>query len=336
MQLATNRRAILILVLVSFGAAAANAQESSLDLRLAELFGAPGSPVAMQSPPSAASQAPLPVPVEDERWSSFLPLYGKEAAAAGYELPLPFGVGATFSILSGRDIEVDDLRIGVNGADPKSVSRFVDLGSESDVFNTNLKLDAWILPFLNVYALVGYVYNVSETHVRVDAGPFDYDVKVDTRLDGFVGGGGVTIAGGYRDFFVVVDANYTQTDIGFDDDFRAVTGAIRAGWMTKLGGVSAQFWTGAAYWDTANTAKGHADVPGVGRVDFEADQGPVHSWLLDFGTNLRFERSFEAFADLSFDLHGGVIVTVGPVFRFGPPPVGVGVGAGAGKVSIFR
>ena len=131
-------------------------------------------------------------PQQPERWSSFLPLLKEEALSRGYQLPLPFGSGVTFTILTGRDIEVTDLRIGVDGAEPSSVSQFVDLGSESAVFNANLKLDAWLLPFLNVYALFGYVYNESKTNVHVTLpgpGGSEFDLDVDTELDGFVGGG---------------------------------------------------------------------------------------------------------------------------------------------------
>lgn len=260
---------------------------------------------------------------EDERWSSFLPLMKDEALARGYQLPLPFGVGATCTVLSGRDIRVRDLSVSVNGAPSQSVSHIVDIGSTSDVFNANLKLDAWILPFLNVYALAGYVYNESDTKVHVTVpkppaigGNFVFDLNVDTRLDGFVGGGGLTLAGGYGDFFIVVDSNYTQTDIGFDDSFRAIVASIRTGFQGKVGDLSAQFWVGGSYWDTNNVAKGHQDVPGVGRVHFEADQGPVYPWVIDFGTNLRIARGFECFADVGFDGHGGIVATVGPVFRF--------------------
>lgn len=257
---------------------------------------------------------------EPERWSSFLPLMKEEALARGYQLPLPFGSGATFTILTGRDIEVTDLRVGVDGADPSSVSRFVDLGSESEVFNANLKLDAWILPFLNVYALLGYVYNESRTNVHVTlpmpGGPTEFDLDVDTELDGFVGGGGLTLAGGYDDFFLVIDSNYSQTDLGFDDSFRAITASMRAGYQATLAQKPCQLWLGGAYWDTANTAKGTKDIPGVGRVEFEADQGPVYPWLVDLGANLRLAPGLEFFVDLAFDFHGGAIFTVGPVFRF--------------------
>src|SRR5262245_25706048 len=269
----------------------------------------------LRGPLRAARQEPQQ-PEEKKRWSSFLPLLKEEALARGYVLPLPFGPGST--ILAGRDIEVTDLRVGVNGAPLASVQK-VDLGSESDVFNANLKLDAWILPFLNVYTLLGYIYNESSTNVHVSLPgppPIEFDLNVDSKLDGFVGGGGLTLAAGYDAFFLVVDSNYTQTDIGFDDSFRAVTASMRAGFQAEVGGKPLQTWLGGSYWDTENVAKGHADVPGVGRIDFEADQGPVYPWVIDFGANARIAPWFEFFFDVATDLHGGIIATVGPVFRF--------------------
>jgi hypothetical protein len=135
---------------------------------------------------------------------------------------------------------VTDLRVGVDGSPPSSVSKVVDLGSESDVFTANLKLDAWILPFLNVYTLLGYVYNESKTNVHVTipaagGGTREFDMNVNTNLDGFVGGGGLTLATGYDDFFMVIDSNYSQTDIGFDDTFQAITASMRAGYQATLG-----------------------------------------------------------------------------------------------------
>src|SRR5678815_1072950 len=61
-----------------------------------------------------------------------LPIWGDKARAAGYEIPLPFGAGFIYNYIE-RDIEVNDLRIGINGAPLSSVSDFVDLGSRSHV-----------------------------------------------------------------------------------------------------------------------------------------------------------------------------------------------------------
>src|SRR5262245_9377793 len=119
--------------------------------------------VASFSNARAETAAPLAKP---DRWSSFLPLLGDEARKRGIELPLPFGAGLVYYHLS-RDIEITDVRVGRNGAPPQSVSQFANFGSTSDVDNLNVKLDAWILPFFNVYAILGYVWNTSNTRIDV-------------------------------------------------------------------------------------------------------------------------------------------------------------------------
>jgi len=260
---------------------------------------------------------------QPDRWSSFLPFMAEEAKKRGIELPLPLGAGTVFLGLFNRDIDVTDVRIGLNGASPQSVNRFVNLGSSSDVFNANLKLDAWLLPFLDVYLLGGYVYNESTTRANVTIprpgpipGTYNFTTKIKTKLRGFVGGGGMTLAGGYGDFFMVTDINYAQTDIGFDNSFRAVIATIRSGWNGRVNDHPLQLWLGAGYWETANTAEGTTDVPGVGRIKFEADQGPKYPWLYDIGGSLELMKEFQLFADVGFDFHGGYLVALGPTYRF--------------------
>ena len=54
-------------------------------------------------------------------WSG-LPIWGAEAEARGYQVPLPFGIGV--SAYSARQpVNIEDLRLGRNGKDPDS-SRF--------------------------------------------------------------------------------------------------------------------------------------------------------------------------------------------------------------------
>jgi hypothetical protein len=68
-----------------------------------------------------AELAPISEPVEGPtRWSSFLPFMADEALKRGYELPLPFGASAIYDYIQ-RDIKVNDLRIGLNGAPLQSV-----------------------------------------------------------------------------------------------------------------------------------------------------------------------------------------------------------------------
>jgi hypothetical protein len=251
-----------------------------------------------------------------------LPLMAEEARARGYELPLTFGTGLILTGLDGRKIEVTDVRVGVDG-NSQSVSDYATLGSSSRVFNANFRFDTWVLPFLNVYALVGYVHNESATNVHITLprpgpipGEVEYDTHVDTSLDGTVGGVGMTLAAGYKSFFMVADFNYNRADLGFDDQFTAKIGSIRAGWQGKVGGRGLQTWLGAGNWDTAATAKGHTMLPDGRTFTFEADQRPATEWMYEAGVNYMPTPHWQLFVDLGADFDGGYFVVLGPTYRF--------------------
>ena len=282
------------------------------------LFNAPANSGAEPEIAEAASG----VNSESARWSSFLPFMADEAIKRGYELPLPFGVSLIYNYIE-RDIEVDDLRIGVNGEAQQSVSRFVDLGSNSKVNVALARVDTWLLPFLNVYGLFGYVHNQSTTlgTVTIPApGPLPgsrtSNFSAETELDGFVGGGGMTLAAGYRQLFVMADVNYSQTDMGFDDEFSALVASARIGWNGKIADVPTRLWVGAMYWDTANTAASSVEVPDLGFVTFEADQGPKHPWNASVGTSVALSKHFEWFVEYGFNLDDVNMVAAGLTFRF--------------------
>jgi hypothetical protein len=259
---------------------------------------------------------------EPKRWSSFLPLLGEEAAKRGIELPLPFGVGAVYYHLS-RDIRITDVRVGRNGAPPASVSQFAKLSSNSRVDNLNLKLDAWILPFLNVYAILGYVWNTSETQLDVTLPPLlpsgptrQAVVKVPTEIQGSVGGLGMSLAGGYGPYFMIYDVNFAQADLGFDDKFKAVVSSIRAGWNGRAGSHPLRAWVSVTDWNTFATATGTVADPNGGSLSFEVDQGPAYRYTYGVGSHYGAARWFELAADTGIDGHGGWYLALVPVFRF--------------------
>jgi hypothetical protein len=254
----------------------------------------------------------------DSPWYSQLPFLAEEARKRGHELPLPFGAALVVTALDGRKIEVTDTRIALDDNSGRSISNFVDLGSTSQVFNANLKFDAWVLPFLNVYALVGYVHNTSLTHAHVTVlpGAAGSETDIETELDGLVGGVGLTLAGGYRQLFAVVDYNYNKADLGFDDNFTASIASLRAGWMGKLSGHPTQIWVGVGDWDTAATAKGHGELEDGTRLTFEADQRPKTRWMYDIGTNFEVNKQFQLVVDIGADFDGGYLFVVAPTWRF--------------------
>jgi hypothetical protein len=255
-----------------------------------------------------------------ERWSSFLPLMADEARKRGVELPLPFGASLVYYHLE-RDIRITDVRIGRGGSPPTSVSELAQFSSTSRVDNLNLKLDAWIFPFLNVYGLVGWFKNASTTRVHVGIPgrgplpPVTRDLEVPTTLEGSVEGLGVTLAGGFPPFFLVVDLNAFVSDLGFDDKLRGSIASVRSGYAGSVAGMPINVWLSATYWNTTTTVKSSVSDPVLGEIAFEADQGPRWMWTYGVGGNLRVHPHFELFTEGGVDFHGGWYFVLGPVAR---------------------
>ena len=61
----------------------------------------------------------------EPHWSH-LPIWGAEAEARGYQIPLPFGIGATFYDAK-QPVTVKDLKLGVGNGPPESTT-FVKVG----------------------------------------------------------------------------------------------------------------------------------------------------------------------------------------------------------------
>jgi hypothetical protein len=151
-------RAALEAAIDALGASAAEVASVTHELER-ELALATGAPrllhVQVTGEPAGGGGADDEAETSPEPRAHRLPFLGEAARERGYELPLTYGAGGVYYYLS-RAIEVSDVRVGRNGATPESVSDFAQLASSSEVDNVNVKLDVWILPFLNVYAIAGY------------------------------------------------------------------------------------------------------------------------------------------------------------------------------------
>ena len=281
----------------------------------------PSSPAAPATPaPDAASQE------ASAKYSRVLPFMAQQALDSGHELPLPFGGALIVTGLYNRTIDVSDVRVGLQNP-AESVSEFAQFGAKSNVFNANLKFDAWLLPFLNVYALLGTVKNESTTHIQVritppglpglpPPAPIEFAGTVETDLSGVVGGAGMTLAAGYGPFFIVADVNYIQSDLGFDERFKGKIATVRTGYQGKLSGLPLQLWFGVGNWHTATTVSSSVEIPGAGLLTFEADQAPHTPWMYDVGANVEINKKWQLVADVGNDLVGGWVFVIGPTYRF--------------------
>ena len=112
-----------------------------------------------------AFSAPLPTE-GDTTWTRPLPFGADWALARGIDLPNPFGVG-TFLVVMSRDFEVNDVRVTLPGQEPASISDVASFDVRNHTTLAALKLDAWILPLLNVYVLAGHTWTDSKLNAAI-------------------------------------------------------------------------------------------------------------------------------------------------------------------------
>jgi hypothetical protein len=264
-------------------------------------------------------------PMESEdgkRWSSFLPLMAEEVEKRGIELPLPFGVSFN-TVLLRRDVEVKEVAGAINGP-PRDLSRFIGVDTNTSVSSLTLRLDAWLLPFLNLYALGGYMQNSPNLSFTltlptlVPPGTREVTVNTTGELDGSVFGGGITLVGGYKDFFLSLDTNLTYADLGgnFDQEIDVILYSLRTGWRGQVGNAMMNIYVGGMYWDSEREVSGSIPLPGGDTLFFKVLQEPVEPFNLNFGMNVEISRHFQLVTEYGSNFSDMDMLTLSFAYRF--------------------
>ncbi len=247
-----------------------------------------------------------------------LPLLANLAVERGYELPLPFGVQEVYTWIR-PDAVVDEVRVGFGGAPPTTVVPISVDKPEIETHSLITRIDGWILPFLNVYGLVGYSSvdtSVALTVPNPLPGP-DVRIPINTTFSGPTWGSGATLVVGYRNVFAMVDSNYTYVDLdSFDSKISKGTVGIRSGLQGTWQNCKGAVWVGGMYIDGRTTLEGSLNT-GIGALDpvrFEVDQDSDQPWNFLMGFN------WEPSSHLMLTVEGGVgarqQITVAGTWRF--------------------
>jgi hypothetical protein len=118
--------------------------------------------VSSIAPPSSIYELePLGKPPQIEETQplvDWLPIWGRQAREKGFDLPLPFGVGVSYTYIDQHmvvsDVKIQDKPLGVTIRDAATTSH-----------TGVLRFDTWVFPFLNVYGLAGETAGVTKPAV---------------------------------------------------------------------------------------------------------------------------------------------------------------------------
>ena len=225
-------------------------------------------------------------------WDHPLPFFGQEVTELGFELPLPFGISivpATFE----QDLILRDLNLGLQGEADRPIDA-VNFQNPS-VRNTalQLKFDAWLFPFMNVFATVGRVDGRATIPLTVlgsdvlpeqcdrqlgapDLCDREFSATAKPNYDGTNWSIGTVLAMGWEQFFVVLPIVYAVSDIDLlDTDVDALNISPRFGInvdLDSLGDLS--LFLGATYLK--------AEVEVAGDITFDTGLRPGESTTLSY------------------------------------------------------
>ena len=129
----------------------------------------PSIPRTSNNKPPAISNGPNRPVNSDKVWDCILPIGGQVAIYNGYDLPFPFGISFLYSHIE-QDQTISNMKVGYGG--PANVKiDFLSFDHFRSKTNTpQLKLDAWVLPFLNVFATVGKIKGTIDINMSMPKG----------------------------------------------------------------------------------------------------------------------------------------------------------------------
>jgi len=147
------------------------------------------------------------------------PFWGDKVQKMGITMPLSAGLGLNY-LWQESDLSITNLMVGFNGGPMTDLGDIVRFNSAvAKASGVNIRPDLWILPFLNVYAIVA----VAKTSTAIEAGlwlpdtsnnwrevtTFSSVAKFDAQTFGF----GLTPTFGIAGGWVALDMNFAWSDV---------------------------------------------------------------------------------------------------------------------------
>ena len=297
--------------------------------------------------PSVTAQLPPGKPVEKApdlfgETTGPLPFFGKQIRERGYELPDPYGIGYNYMDMH-QNINVNSigftgLSIEGEALDPQYI-RIDAVKTRQKSKSQMARLDTWLLPFMNIYGVIGHTKGSSVSKINVDA--FDLvkfnNLDFKLKFKGTTYGGGTTIAYGYHNWFGTADFNYTRTTFDIlDGKINAFTFTPRVGYRFTVPGFEkyalspshASVWVGTMYQDVTQDFHGNisdlqmpaslvqlvhlANADNNGR--FHVKQHLKSPWNMLVGAQYELTRNFNITTEFGFAKRNSLMV--GGEFRF--------------------
>lgn len=212
-----------------------------------------------------------------------LPILGSQVRRKGFDIPYPNGIMINY-VMANQDVTLENLAVGLSPdelTDVSSIARFESISPHINVIN--LRYDFWLLPFLNLYALGGYVDSKSDIKLAL---PFAAEFTSNGK--GPSVGWGVAVAGGLGPLFVSSNYNMVWTYLPqLESPALAKVFDIRLGHtfqFRKYPQSNLSIMLGAQYQKLSPESKGQVDLStltGMTPEKKEEALGQLDDWYYD-------------------------------------------------------
>lgn len=182
-----------------------------------------------------------------------MPILGNKVHEAGIRLPFP--VGVMFNTLVGtQTLALKDMALGFGRFSNPDHPQMIDIGDivvfdevSAQTSTYNLRVDTWLLPFLNVYGIVGQTRKADISVGLLQPFP----LEVSTEVSGTYVGFGVMAAGALGPVFFSLDVNRSYNfNPRLDDPAKVTIGGLRTGPVfrfPKNPDMNITVWAGTMY-----------------------------------------------------------------------------------------
>jgi hypothetical protein len=266
-------------------------------------------------------------------WPHKLPIFGQKVLDLGIDFPNPYGISVIGTYLS-QDLEISNLRVSFDEGQTYQPFDWVQFpGSEASNYTVETKIDAWLFPFMNLFAIAGYVDGtgvvpvglpveplldtLGHGHLCPDSGPlrpeFCNDVILFDALPDYSGynvGIGTVLAMGWKGFYVAVPITYVWSDLSnLEQIVGTLTVETLLGHTFKLGGgMLIEGFIGGMYLDAASTITNTVTLPlsgidpSLSDVDlpYKIDEYNKDKWNYIVGGQFQFSQKWAMQCQIGF------------------------------------
>jgi hypothetical protein len=278
-------------------------------------------------------------PVEQRTWEHKLPFMAQKVIDMGYDLPLPYGVKVLYSDIE-QDQILEGLQVGFSGGE-KEPFEWVAFENAISISETWQAIgDAWVLPFLNLFAFIGDVEGDVILDVFLEGNGLleqkgidctkpgnlvicralqDQIIKlpVESVFSGTNYGVGFNMAAGWKGFFFTLPVSFSWVDMDTTDveGGPIISASPRAGYLLKMGNYgNLGLFVGASYLDSDLTAHGSLAVPETDvTIDYTVDQSNTDKWNGVVGANWDITRRWSLMVEYNgfFGSRDSIFAAVG-------------------------